>query len=205
MIKQLAVQGFTDVILAVGHLAELIRAYFNDGKRFGTNIQYSREKQPLGTIGPLSLIKEQLNDSFIVMNGDTLTDIDYCELLDAHRKNGSIATIALFKRSTYIDFGVVDLAENSIIDYHEKPTLHQYVSMGIYVFEPQILDYIQDSTRLDLPELVKFLIHKRKNVNGYIHNGYWLDIGRAEDYEKACNDINELLRKSIWIGEGKEF
>ena len=195
VIRQLASNGITDIIIAVGYLVELIRAYFGDGNKFGVEIKYSLEGKPLGTIGPLMLIKDELKETFLVMNGDVLSDINYDEAIENHKKSGSIATIALAKRNVNIDFGVVELNEkHGIMDYHEKPTINHFVSTGIYIFEPEIFNYIEPNKRFDLPDLVKKLIKKGEHVNGYIHDGYWLDIGRPEDYEKACNDAKELLR-----------
>ena len=195
VIRQLASNSITDITMAVGYLVELIRAYFGDGKKFGVEIKYSLEEKPLGTIGPLMLIRDELKGTFLVMNGDILSDISYSKAIENHKKSGCIATIALAKRNVNIDFGVVELNEKHyIIDYREKPIINHFVSMGIYVFEPRIFDYIKQNKRFDLPDLVKKLIKKGERVNGYIHNGYWLDIGRPEDYEKACNDVNELFR-----------
>lgn len=194
VIRELALNGITDVIMAVGYLAELIIAYFNDGKRFNVSIEYSREEKPLGTVGPLMLVRDRLNDTFLVMNGDVLSNIDYKKLIENHIRSGCIATIGLSKRKINVDFGVVELNEKyRITDYHEKPTINHFVSMGIYIFEPAIFDYIELNTRFDLPDLVKKLIKKGESVNGYIHDGYWLDIGRIEDYEKACNDIKKIM------------
>jgi NDP-sugar pyrophosphorylase family protein len=194
VIRELALNGITDVIMAVGYLAELIIAYFNDGKRFNVSIEYSREEKPLGTVGPLMLVRDRLNDTFLVMNGDVLSDIDYKKLIGNHIRSGCIATIGLSKRKINVDFGVVELNEKySITDYHEKPTINHFVSMGIYIFEPAIFDYIELNKQFDLPDLVKKLIKKGERVNGYIHDGYWLDIGRIEDYEKACNDIKKIM------------
>jgi len=189
VIEQLISSGITDIILAVGHLAELIMAYFTYGDKFESRIKYSRENEPLGTVGALNLVKNELRETFLVMNGDVLTDINYQKLIENHKQSGSIATIALTKRSVNIDFGVAKLNEsNNIIDYLEKPTIHQSVSMGIYIFEPRIFEYIPPNKKFDLPDLVKKLIKNKETVKGYIHDGYWLDIGRPEDYEKACMD-----------------
>jgi NDP-sugar pyrophosphorylase family protein len=189
VIDRLNEYDITDITLAVGHLAELIMAYFSDGKKFNSSIKYSHETKPLGTIGALSLVKEELTETFLVMNGDVLSDINYQELIQNHKKSGSIATIALKKRSVNIDFGVAELDDSlGIIDYHEKPTTYNYVSMGIYIFEPRIFDYFQPDQHFDLPELVLAIIRDGERVNSYVHEGYWLDIGRPEDYEKACMD-----------------
>lgn len=195
VLDQLRSNGITDFTLAVGHLAELIMAYFSNRKEFDIPIKYSKEKKPLGTVGSLTLLKDELNETFLVMNGDVLSDINYRKLIDDHKKSNSIATIALTKRSVEIDFGVVGLdGKNSIVEYREKPTISHFVSMGVYIFEAEIFDYIEPNKRFDLPDLVKKLIKNGEYVNGYIHDGYWLDIGRPEDYEKACRDIDKLLR-----------
>jgi NDP-sugar pyrophosphorylase family protein len=192
VIDRLIEYDISDITLAVGHLAELIMAYFADGKKFNSKIKYSHEKKPLGTIGALSLVRDELNETFLVMNGDILSDIDYHKLVENHNQSGSIATIALTRRSVNVDFGVAEMDEtHGIIDYHEKPTTHHYVSMGIYIFEPKIFDYFQLDQYFDLPDLVLAIIRKGKRVNGYVHDGYWLDIGRPEDYEKACMDAEE--------------
>jgi NDP-sugar pyrophosphorylase family protein len=190
LVRQLAAAGQKDIILAVGHLAELIMSFLGDGRQFGVKITYSREDKPLGTIGPLSLIKDELKETFLVINGDTLTDLNYSKLLVNHKNSKCIATIALTKREMEIDFGVPTLTEKSMIEkYEEKPKIIYNVGTGICVFEPDIFQYIQSSERTDLPDLLKKLFTARKKVNGYIHEGYWFDIGRPADYEAACNFI----------------
>jgi NDP-sugar pyrophosphorylase family protein len=193
VIKQLISYDINDITIAVGHLAELIMAYFTNGKKYDTNIKYSYEKEPLGTIGALSPLKDELTETFLVMNGDVLSDVDYYKLIENHKQSGSIATIALTKRSVDINFGVAEWNEtDGIKDYHEKPTIHNYVSMGIYIFEPKIFEYFGSNQYFDLPDLVLKLINSGARVNGFIHDGYWLDIGRPEDYEKACSDIEKM-------------
>jgi len=193
ILRQLKSHGINEIIMAVGHLAELIMTFFGDGSKFGVRIKYSREDEPLGTAGPLSLVKDELTETFLVMNGDILTTLNYSDLIEYHKRSGAIATIALNKRDVYIDFGVVELDEDSnITDYIEKPTLHYLVSMGIYVFEPEVLKYIPNNKKFDFPDLVKKLISAGEKVKGYIYDGYWRDIGRPEDYEKACNEIDKI-------------
>jgi len=194
IIRQLKSQGLKDIIITVGYLGELIMNFFGDGSKFGVNIEYSREEQPLGTAGGLGLIKDSLTDTFLMINGDTLTTLNYTELIDYHNRNGSIGTIALKRREVYVDFGIVDLGnENTIRDYIEKPTVSHLVSMGVYIFEPGILGYIDPNEQMDFPELVKTLISSGENVKGYIFDGYWLDIGRPEDYERANEEIDQII------------
>ena len=189
VIRQLARHGFTDLTLAVGHLAELLMAYCGDGSRFGVNIEYSREQQPLGTAGPLSLVGN-LDETFLVMNGDLLTTVDYSEMLRYHRERGALATLACYQRDVKIDLGVLQVSpERWVTDYIEKPTYHYSVSMGIYMFEPSILEYLVPHQKLDLPELVLKLLGVKQPVNVYAFDGYWLDIGRPDDYEKAIQEF----------------
>lgn len=194
LMNQLASNGITNIILTVGHLEELIRAYFGDGNKFGVKIKYSLEDRPLGTVGPLTLIKNELEESFFLINGDILSDVNYKKIIENHIKSKSIATITLVKRDIIVDFGVVELDKNFYIsEYHEKPKINYYVSTGINIFEPKIFNYIEQNKQFDLPDLIKKLIKEGEHVNTYIHNGYWLDVGRPEDYEKACNDVDRIL------------
>jgi NDP-sugar pyrophosphorylase family protein len=189
VIRQLARHGFNDLTLAVGYLAELLMAYCGDGSKFDVKIDYSREEQPLGTAGPIALVPN-LNETFLVMNGDLLTTIDYGAMLKYHRERGALATIACYQRDVKIDLGVIDVdSDNWVANYIEKPTYHYAVSMGIYIFEPAILGYITRNQRLDLPELVLNLIKDGKKVNVFNFDGYWLDIGRHDDYEQAINEF----------------
>ncbi|MFC1816540.1 NDP-sugar synthase [Thermodesulfobacteriota bacterium] len=192
VIRQLKKSGFNDINLCVGHLANLIRAYFESVNNLGVKIRYSEEKAPLGTAGPLSLV-EDLSDDFLVMNGDLLTDLDYKDLFANHLKSKSIATIAICKRVVPISLGIIKLNQsNNVVDYIEKPNLNHYVSMGIYVFNRDILNYIKHDEFLNLPDLIKNLISKKENINSYIFKGIWLDIGRVEDYSEAI----EIFKKN---------
>lgn len=189
VIRQLAHHGFDDLTLAVGHLAELLMAYCGDGSKFNLKLDYSREDQPLGTAGPLALVPN-LRDTFLVMNGDLLTTLDYSAMLEHHRERGVIATVACYQRDVKIDLGVIEVSpENWVLNYIEKPTYHYTVSMGIYIFEAAILNYIPRGEHLDLPELVKKLLGGGQRVNVYNFDGYWLDIGRHDDYEAAIEEF----------------
>jgi NDP-sugar pyrophosphorylase family protein len=196
VIRQLKLHGFGEVIITVGHLSELIITFFGDGSKFGVEIDYSREDKPLGTAGGLGLIKKELNETFLMMNGDVLTTLDFSDLVNYHKRNGAIATIALNKRDVYIDFGVVEVDKaNNIVGYTEKPKMDYLVSMGVYIFEPRVLEYIKLTKYLDFPDLIKRLISNGEIVNGYVYDGYWLDIGRPDDYEKANREIAEIYPK----------
>jgi NDP-sugar pyrophosphorylase family protein len=197
VIRQLQRHGFDNLTLAVGYLAELLMAYCGDGGKFGVKLNYSREENPLGTAGPLALIPN-LNETFLVMNGDLLTTIDYNALFQYHRERGALATIACYQRSVKIDFGVIEASpDNWITNYIEKPTQHYSVSMGVYIFEPEIMNYIPNGEYLDLPDLVKKLLAAQKGVNVFKFDGYWLDIGRHDDYEKAIAEFAQYKDKFL--------
>lgn len=194
VIRQLRSHGFDEVIIAVGHLAELIMAFFNDGSKYGIKIEYVREEKPLGTAGPLSLMKDRLNETFLMMNGDVLTTLDYSAFVDAHKGNGAVATIAVKKRSVKIDFGVPQVEKDGrIVGYVEKPEIDYLVSMGVYAFEPDVLEYIRPNEYLDFPDLIRKLISNGKTVKGYVYDGPWLDIGRPEDYEQANREMEKYM------------
>ena len=192
VINQLVKHGIKEIYITTGHLAELIVAYFGSGEKFGIDINYSREEKPLGTAGPLCMIKEELTDTFLMMNGDILTDLNYSEIIEFHKKSKATATIGITKRNVNIDYGVVEFTkEHQINKWIEKPTIDYHVSMGIYVLEPKVLDYIPEDTKYDLPQLVIDLIENKESVRAYIYDGYWLDIGRLEDYQKAMNNMEK--------------
>jgi NDP-mannose synthase len=192
VIRQLRHAGITDIVMAVGYLAELLEAYFGDGSRLGVRIAYSKEAIPLGTAGPLALIPD-LGETFLVMNGDVLTTIDYAALIAAHRRSGALASIATHRRDVRIDLGVIETdASGRLTDYIEKPTYHYHVSMGIYIFEQVVLDYVTPGQRLDFPELILRLLAAGRSVQSFPFDGYWLDIGRPDDYEQAIEEFERL-------------
>jgi NDP-sugar pyrophosphorylase family protein len=185
VLRQLSGAGFDHVTLAVGHLAELIMAYCGDGSRFGVDLTYSREETPLGTAGPIALA-DVGTDTFLVMNGDLLTTINYRDMLSQHRARANFATVATYPREVTIDLGVIEAdADDRVTGYLEKPKFSYAVSTGIYLFEPAVLEHIPAGQRFDLPDLVLKLIAGRKRVGRFAAAGYWLDIGRPDDYQEA--------------------
>ena len=194
ILKQLSSYGMKDIIMAVGHLSELIETYFGDGKKFGVKIEYSNEVQPLGTAGTLRLFREKLDDTFILMNGDILTDMNLKKLVEFHRKNKASATISLTRRKVDLDYGIVEVdSKKNLTNWSEKPKINYYVSMGIYVLEPEVVDLIPAKKVFDLPDLITKLMRQKQTVKGYVYKGYWLDIGRPEDYEKALNEYKIII------------
>lgn len=200
ILRQMKLSGFTDVVLTVGHLSELLRAFFQDGSRFGLNISYSYEDSPLGTAGPIAFVPD-LKETFLVMNGDVLSTLQLNELIRFHKEEGAIATIATHTRKVKIDLGVIQWNGGArIAGYIEKPSYDYSVSMGIYVFEPSVLAYIPKGQYYDFPDLVKALIANGERVAGYRFDGYWQDLGRPDDYESAAQDFDKM-RSQFLPGE----
>jgi NDP-sugar pyrophosphorylase family protein len=187
VVEQLAASGITNVTFCVGYLSHLIRAVFANGERTGAEIDYVQETEPLGTAGPLRLI-DGLDQRFIVMNGDVLTTLDYNDLVRRHVESGNLLTVATHERTIKIDYGVLRQSEaedNRVVAYEEKPEFPLQVSMGIYVMEPEALNWIPEGRRFDFPDLVQDLLAAGEQVGAYNYNGLWFDIGRQEDYELA--------------------
>jgi NDP-mannose synthase len=197
VLVQLQRYGFNHITLAVGYLAELIQAYFQDGRKWGVKLDYSLESKPLGTAGPLALI-DGLDETFLVMNADVLTNLDYQELIRFHKNHDALATIGAYQREVTIDLGVIVKNGNyGVQDYLEKPTTTHLVSMGVYIFEPQVLQFIKPQSYLDFPDLVKKILAHHLPVNCYPFQGSWLDIGRHGDYRQAIEEFEHLQREYL--------
>lgn len=196
IIERLRKFGLVDITLAVGYLAEYIEAFFGKGSKFGVDINYSKEINPLGTAGPLKLIDGLKEGAFLVMNGDLLTGLDFSKLISFHRKKGAIATLAIHGRRVEIDYGTIEVdKKGNLLDYVEKPKIDYQVSMGINVFEPEVLEYIEKGEKIDIPDLIKRLIDNKEKVCCYETIDYWLDIGRHSDYEDALANYEKIKSK----------
>ena len=195
VVGQLEEAGIVDIHFCVGYLAHLVEAVFDNRKNGHVKITYVREQEALGTAAPLRLV-EGLDSTFLVMNGDVLTTLDYRELVKYHREQGNVLTIATHKRSIKIDYGMMHLDVTSRVRaFEEKPEIVSPVSMGIYVMEPEALDSIPAGTYFDFPDLVQALLAEERRVGAYLYDGLWFDIGRQEDYERAID---------AWTKNGEE-
>jgi NDP-sugar pyrophosphorylase family protein len=188
VIGQLSAHGFTDITLCVGHLSHLIRAVFDTKATIdGSSVTYVHEAEALGTAGPLRLL-EGMDDTFLAMNGDVLTTLDYRRLLEAHRRDGNAFTIATHHRTIKIDYGVLYTDDGDgtrrVHTYEEKPEIGSTVSMGIYAIEPEVLKYIP-ADYFDIPDLIQALLADGCRVGAFPYEGLWFDIGRHDDYERA--------------------
>ena len=189
IIRQLTKSGFDHITITINHMADIIRAFCGDGSKWGTKIDYSLEDKPLSTMGPLKLIKD-LPENFLVMNGDVLTDLDFDSFYNNHVISKNIFTISAYSRDQKVDYGVLEVGnDNRLVNFVEKPVNRYNVSMGVYMANREILDYIPENQLYGFDHLMLDLIRYQKPATVKIHSGYWLDIGRPDDYEKACNDI----------------
>jgi NDP-sugar pyrophosphorylase family protein len=202
VLRQLKRAGISRVTMAVGHLAELLQAFFGDGKRLGMDIDYSMEERPLGTVGPLTLIPGLADEkTFLMMNGDLLTNLDYQELVGRHRRSGAAATIATYRRTVKIDFGVIETGVDDVLSgYVEKPSFDYHVSMGVYCFDSRVLRFLDHGEYRDFPDLIKALIAHGEKVAAYPFGGYWLDIGRPDDYATAIDEFES--HRALFLPEG---
>jgi NDP-sugar pyrophosphorylase family protein len=189
ILLQLKRFGFTRITICTGYLHQLIHAYLNGISSIGLDISYTHEPEPLGTIGPLRLIPE-LDENFLVMNGDILTDLNFSAFMDAHAKRRAIATIATYKRDANIDFGVLDKDQNNkIVAFREKPTYHFNVSMGVYAFTRRVLEHVPEKGPFGFDQLMYALIDAKADLFSYPFDGYWLDIGRPDDYARSIEEF----------------
>ena len=196
IIKQLKYYGLTHIAIATGHLSGLIQAFFGDGRRWGVHIQYIFEDQPLGTAGALKLV-DNLEDDFLVINGDILTDVNLKELFAFHKKKKAQATIVCKERIVKTDFGVVEIDRSEqLVDYIEKPEHRSYVSTGINILSKECQEYIKPKELLGIPDLMLRLKKSDKKVSCFKMSGVWLDLGRLEDLE-AAQEVFDKNRHTI--------
>lgn len=191
IVRQLVDAGFDHITMTVNHQADLIKTFFGDGEKWGIKIDYSLEDKPLSTMGPLSLI-DDLPENFLVMNGDILTDLDFSTLYKDHFSQSNIFTISSFVREHVNLYGVLETDVNhKLIDFREKPVTRFEVSMGIYMLNKAVLEFIPHNEPYGFDHLMLDLIKVGKNATVRRFNGYWLDIGRPDDYMIAIDEFEK--------------
>jgi NDP-mannose synthase len=191
VMRQLAHHGYGSATIAIGHLGELIEAYVGDGSQWGMRVDYARERDPLGTIGPVVQALDRLPEHFLVLNGDTLTDLDYADLLDRHVGSGAPITVAAAEREVRVEFGVLDLEGERIVGFREKPSIRNAVAVGAYGMSRAALQRYPAGEPLGFDRLMLDLIERGEAPAAYRFDGYWLDIGRPEDYDRANAEFDE--------------
>src|SRR5438128_7542615 len=195
VIRRLALHGIDDIVVTVAFLASHIRNYFGDGSELGVSMRYATEETPLGTAGSVRNAAAELDDTFMVISGDVLSDIDLNAVVKAHRASGALATIALRRVENPIDFGIVITSADGWVErFLEKPTWGQVfsdtINTGIYVLEPEIFDFIEGGHPVDFSsEVFPALLEQGKPLFGFPCEGYWEDVGTLEAYGKAHQDV----------------
>lgn len=199
VLTRLARDGCTKATLAVGHLGHLIEVYCNSGERWSLELDYFREQTPMGTVGALAQIESLPDAPFLVLNGDVLSDIPFQDLLASHARSGADLTIASFRRATRDELGIIETDQDGrLLAYHEKPRHEYLVSMGIYVVQPSAVTLIPPGEPMDFPDLVQALLAAGRHVHTHEHDGYWLDLGRPDDFARA-NEEFETIRSQLGV------
>lgn len=191
IVRQLAGHGFTHISMAVNHQANIIKAFFEDGERWGVHIDYSLETRSLSTIAPLRLI-DNLPDNFLLMNGDILTDMNLASFYDYHVSHRNIFTVAASRRTHVVDYGVLDINDaETLIGFSEKPRMEYLVSMGVYMVNKTLLPLIPTDQPYGFDNMMHDLLARREQVCVRPYDGYWLDIGRPDDYMQAIDEFQQ--------------
>lgn len=185
LLKWLRRNGIQEVFVTTGYLGHLIRSFCGDGAQWNMKITYTQEVEPLGTIGPLSLLRDQLDSTFLVLNGDVLTDISLSQFASFHRHHPGPVTIATTTRTIKMDFGVIDEVDGEVKTFREKPALPHLVSMGLYCMDPTVFEFIPSGVPFGFDDLMFQMLENGTPVHVFKHEGVWLDIGRVDDFHKA--------------------
>lgn len=193
IVEKFVEYGYSNIVMCVNYKSHIIQDYFGDGKEFGVNIEYVFEEQRMGTAGALSLLKEKPIEPFFVMNGDLLTNVNFEHLHDFHLSNNSMGTMCVREYDFQVPYGVVNIENSKILSIEEKPTHKFFVSAGIYMLSPEVLDYIPKNEFYDMPTLFEKIISENKNAISFPLREYWLDIGRIEEYKKANEEYDEVF------------
>lgn len=185
LLKWLRRNDIEEVYITTGYLGHLIKSVCGDGQQWGLDIRYTDEDEPLGTIGPLGLLRDELDSTFLVMNGDVLTDLNLCAFAAFHHRRGGMVSVGTSHRRTRMEFGVLETNNGRVTSFKEKPILSNLVSMGVYCMEPAVFRHIPRGVPFGFDDLVLCLLNRDVSVQSYLHEGMWLDIGRIDDFQTA--------------------
>jgi NDP-sugar pyrophosphorylase family protein len=197
LLKWLRRWGVSKVIITTGYLEQLIRTLCGDGSQWDMEIIYSREQEPLGTIGPLKLISKYLEETFLVLNGDLITDLNLKAFTNFHREHGGLVTLGTVRKPVIVDFGVLDREGDRLTGFREKPIIEYEVSMGIYCLEPGALDLVPKGVPFGFDDLANAMLSRDFPVYLYRHEGLWMDIGRSEDFCRANESFQREYKQRI--------
>jgi len=196
LIKWLRRNGTDQAYITTGYLGHLIKALCGNGDQWDMSIEYSEEPEPLGTVGALTLLEKELDETFLVLNGDLITDLNLTSFKEFHKSHGGLLSVGVTNKTVNVDLGVLDIKGHEVTGFHEKPTLNYTVSMGIYFMEPGILDFIPKGVPFGVDNLIHSMLEKGEKVHVFQHDGMWMDIGRPEDFE-AAQDVFEENRNTL--------
>lgn len=193
IVEQLAFYGFVNIVMCVNYKSHIIQEYFQDGSSFGVNIEYIVETERMGTAGSLSLLDNKPTEPFFVMNADLLTNVNFEQLLNHHVNADASATMCVREYDFQVPYGVVNIEDCKVVSIEEKPIHKFFVSAGIYMLSPDVLNCIPQKQFYDMPTLFETLIKENKCVSSFQIKEHWLDIGRIEEYEKANSMYHEIF------------
>ena len=204
VLQQLHRNGFKKIIIAVGHKAELIMAVIGNGNRFGLDIKYHYEDKPLGTIGALADL-DDLEDNFLVMNGDICTNMSFRAFYQAHVESGAVGTVGTYRRFEKIELGILTPDEKNwkIVGFQEKPTYEFLVAMGVNAFNRSILKFIPKGKFFGFDDLMNKIVEENIDVRAFLFDGVWHDIGRVDDYEKMLKEFK--VTPNIYLPDEEKF
>lgn len=184
-IMSLARCGFHEIYIATNYRSDYIEAFLGDGKKYGVQLTFSRETKPLGTCGPITLLRDQLTEPFVLMNGDVLTTLNFKDLYAAAMATDTDLTVVTKEIVTPFNFGKVTSDGPYILEIEEKPDLKLEILAGIYVLRPAVLDLVPVNEYFGIDLLIKSMLATHRRVGRYLMKDYWLDIGRVDQYEQA--------------------
>jgi NDP-sugar pyrophosphorylase family protein len=189
--------GVKKTFITTGYLGHLIRSLCSNGKSWDMELHFSQEPEPLGTIGGLRLLEDQLKETFLTVNGDLITDLNLNEFVFYHKARGAILTVGITEKTVKVDLGVLESNGDIVTGFQEKPEMKFKVSMGIYLMEPEILRLVPKGVPFGFDDLMNEMLRQNLPVNVYEHKGLWMDIGREEDYKRAQNSFMKEHRSTI--------
>jgi len=192
LIQRLSMQGFKKFYIAVHYRKDVIQNQLGDGNQLGVQIHYINEAKPMGTVGALQLMEKKLDTTFLVLNGDLLTTVNFDHMLEYHRDGGQDLTIGVKEQSFQIPYGVIEMKGEQVTALEEKPIQVNLVNVGIYIMEPKLIPLIPKDIAFDMPELIGAALKEGKKVSGFPVHEYWLDIGHPDDYARAKEDVREI-------------
>lgn len=197
LVEQLKAYGFTNILMSVNYKGYMIQSYFRDGRDFGVNIEYIKEKERLGTAGALKLAQCYLDKPFLVLNGDILTKLNYEQFMEFHMQNNADITVATRSYDICVPYGVVNIDNADVLSLEEKPRMEFFINAGMYCLNPEMINYIPESGYYDITQLIDLAIRGKRMIKSFPIREYWLDIGHIPDYERANEEYYKIFGSEV--------